>query len=212
MTTKEKIAIVGAGGFGHEVYNLMADCIDGVSYDCIGFIDCEDNLDLPVSVIGQEKDIAQLIIDYKFSNCVLALGNILKRKEVFHILDQYSLIFPKIIGSSVSCYSTDIAEGVVIYPGTVIMNDCKIGRFSLVNSGATLGHDVLIGDFCNINPGVNLAGRITVGDSTFIGIGASVKDNVTIGKNVVIGAGSVVLKNVPDNTKVYGVPAKVSIK
>jgi sugar O-acyltransferase (sialic acid O-acetyltransferase NeuD family) len=208
MINKEKIAIFGAGGFGREVYHLLADYIDGVLYDCVGFIACEDKTSLPVPFIGHENNMDQLLKDYKFSNCALAFGDIHKREEVFRKLAKYSLKFPKIIESSVKCYSQDIAEGVIIYPATVIMNDCIIGKFTLLNSGVTVGHDVVIGDFCNINPGVNLAGRITIGDSTFIGIGSSVKDNVTIGKNVIIGAGSVVLNNVPDNTMVYGVPAK----
>ena len=113
-----------------------------------------------------------------------------------------------IIDSSVRCFSKDIGNGVIIYPGVIIMNDCKIGKFTLLNSGVTLGHDVIIGDFCNINPGANFAGRIRIGDNVFIGIGASIKENIIIGNNVVIGAGSVVLKDVPDNTMVYGVPAK----
>ena len=212
MIIKEKTAIFGAGGFGREVYHQLADCIDGELFDCVGFIDCEDKPGLPVPVIGHENNMDQLLKDYQFLNCVLALGDINKREEVYRKVVKYSLNFPKIVGSSVKCYSKDIAEGVIIYPATVIMNDCKIGRFSLLNSGVTLGHDVVIGDFCNINPGVNLAGRITVGDSTFIGIGSSIKDNVTIGNNVIIGAGSVVLNNVLDNTTVYGVPAKAALK
>ena len=65
-------------------------------------------------------------------------------------------------------------------------------------------------NFCNIYPGTHLAGRITVGDRTLIGIGASIKEKITIGKNAVIGAGSVVIDDVPDNTTVYGVPAKAA--
>ena len=152
MINKENIAIIGAGDFGREVYHLLADCEDGISYDCVGFVDLKHNPDLPVSVIGHENNMDQLLDDYKFSNCVLAIGDIHKREEVFRKLVKYSLEFPKIVGSSVKCYSKDIAEGVIIYPATVIMNDCKIGRFSLLNSGVTLGHDVVIGDFCNINP------------------------------------------------------------
>ena len=88
--------------------------------------------------------------------------------------------------------SDDVGENTNIWQFCVVLKGSKIG------------------DFCNINPGVHLAGRITIGDGVFIGIGASVKENIRIGNNVVIGAGSVVLKDVPDNTTVYGVPAKVA--
>jgi sugar O-acyltransferase (sialic acid O-acetyltransferase NeuD family) len=133
-----------------------------------------------------------------------------KRQNIYNSINNFPMEFPSVIHPSVQSYSKDIQNGVILYPGVVIMNDCRIGKFTLLNSGVTLGHDVVIGDFCNVNPGVHLAGRITVGDCTLIGIGASIKENITIGKNSVIGAGSVVINDVPDNTTVYGVPAKLA--
>jgi sugar O-acyltransferase (sialic acid O-acetyltransferase NeuD family) len=206
MTNKQNIAIIGAGGFGREVFHLL----DNDLYSCVGFIDHEKKRNLPASVIGHEDNIIKLMDEYGFSSCVLAIGDIETRKTIFNTINKFSINFPTIIDSSVRCFSKDIADGLIVYPGAIIMNDCKIGKFTLLNSGVTLGHDVIIGDFCNINPGVNIAGRIIIGDNVFIGIGASIKENITIGKNVVIGAGSVVLKDVPDNTMVYGVPAKVA--
>jgi sugar O-acyltransferase (sialic acid O-acetyltransferase NeuD family) len=209
MTEKQKICIVGASGFGREVYHLLAQNSSNVNFNCVGFVDYENNSNLPAPIIGHENEMAQLMKEYHFANCALAIGAISKRKTIYQQLGMHSLTFPKIIDSSAKCYSQDIAEGAIIYPGAVIMNDCKIGIFSLINSGVTLGHDVVIGNFCNINPGVNIAGRVEIGDCTFVGIGACIKDNVSIGKNVIIGAGSVVLKNVPNDTMVYGVPAVV---
>jgi len=209
MTEKQKICIVGASGFGREVYHLLAQNSSNVIFNCVGFIDYENNSNLPAPIIGHENEMAQLMTEYHFTNCALAIGVISKRKTIYQQLGMHSLTFPKIIDSSAKCYSQDIAEGAIIYPGAIIMNDCKIGIFSLINSGVTLGHDVVIGNFCNINPGVNIAGRVEIGDCTFVGIGACIKENVSIGKNVIIGAGSVVLKNVPNDTMVYGVPAVV---
>jgi len=206
MTNRQNIAIIGAGGFGCETFHLL----DNDLYNCVGFIDYEKKINLPVPVIGHENNIVKLMEEYDFSNCVLAIGDRETRKIIINKIDKFSINYPIVIDPSVRCFSEDIADGVIIYPGTIIMNDCKIGKFTLLNSGVTLGHDVIIGDFCNINPGVHLAGRITIGDGVFIGIGASVKENIRIGNNVVIGAGSVVLKDVLDNTTVYGIPAKVA--
>ena len=45
--------------------------------------------------------------------------------------------------------------------------------------------------------------------NSMIGIGANIIQNVTIGENCIIGAGSVVLRDIPNNSIVFGVPAKI---
>jgi sugar O-acyltransferase (sialic acid O-acetyltransferase NeuD family) len=206
MPNKQNIAIIGAGGFGCEVFHLL----DKDLYECVGFIDYKNNASLPVSVIGHENEMTDLINKHNFSTCLIAIGDLGTRKYIYSKIKEHPISFPEMIDLSVKCFSKKIAVGVIIYPSVVIMNDCEIGKFTLINSGVTLGHNVVIGDYCNINPGVNLAGRIIIGNNVFIGIGASIKENVIIGNNAVIGAGSVVLKDVQENTTVYGVPAKVA--
>jgi|TARA_B100001971_G_scaffold149931_1_gene139055 sugar O-acyltransferase (sialic acid O-acetyltransferase NeuD family) len=208
MKNKEKIVIIGAGGFGREVYYFLNDMI----YNCVGFIDY-NKIDekLPLPIIGFENEIEGLIEEYQFSSCVIAIGDINKRKMISNNVQNFPIRFPSILHSSIQCYTKDIGNGTIVYPGVVIMNDCKVGKHTLINSGVTLGHDVLIGDYCNINPGAHLAGHISVGNGSLIGIGASIKEEITIGDNSVIGAGSVVINDIPDNATVYGVPAKAVI-
>ena len=202
---KKKIDIIGAGGFGREVSYLLNRDI----FELVGYIDRIDNLEInSIPVIGHEDDIDILMDDFQFSSCVLAIGDIHKRKIIFNSFKNIDLEFPKIIHESIQSYSHEIEMGTIVYPNVVIMNDCMVGKFCLINSGVTLGHDVVIGDFCNINPGVHLAGRISIDDGSFIGIGASIKENIHIGKNAVIGAGSVVIADVPDGDLVHGAPAK----
>jgi UDP-perosamine 4-acetyltransferase len=206
MKMKKKIAIIGAGGFGREVYAI----INKAEYDIVGFIDnkCEQLNDLPIPLIGGdeiipflvEKDIAQAV-------CV-AIGNMHLRSKLSDSAKKAGLQLPPIIHSSATILSTKrIGDGAIIYPQVVIMANCQIDNGVLLNSAVTLGHDVKIGAFCNINPGAHLAGRIEIGKYTMVGIGTSVRENLSIGDNVIIGAGSVIIKNVESDQTVFGVPA-----
>jgi len=96
---------------------------------------------------------------------------------------------------------------VVVEYGTV--RNTIIGDNTKIDSFVMIGHDVQIGKSCLINTGAKILGHVTIGDYSRINAGAIIHQKVTIGKNCIIGANSYVRHDVPDNTVVYGTPAKV---
>jgi sugar O-acyltransferase (sialic acid O-acetyltransferase NeuD family) len=208
---KQKIVIIGAGGFGREVFSI----INREQFDIVGFIDnnIDENNILPAPIIGSDEIIPHLKSEHKVNAVCIALGNMNIRSKLFQIAQAVGLDVPTIIHPSATVLSKNkIGDGTIIYPNVVIMDNCCIGNCVLINSGITLGHDVIIGDFSSINPGANLAGRIKIGRYSMIGIGACIKENLTIGDNVIVGAGSVVVKSVESDRTVFGVPATVKNK
>lgn len=203
---KSKIAIIGAGGFGREVYSI----INKAEYEIVGFIDnnYDHHSELPAPVIGGDDIIPHLIKKNIAEAVCIAIGNMQVRSKLFSLAKNAGLKIPAIIHSSaIILTKKEISDGVIIYPQVVVMDNCKIGNGVLLNSAVTLGHDVTIGNFSNINPGVNLAGRIEIGKHTMVGIGTCIRENLSIGDKVIIGAGSVVVKNVESDQTVFGVPA-----
>ncbi len=92
---------------------------------------------------------------------------------------------------------------------SVVGNDSEVGDFCILNTGAILDHDSTLGDFSHLCPGVVTGGHVHIGSRTTVGVGSMIRDGVTIGDNCIIGMGSVVIKDVPNNTTVWGNPAKV---
>lgn len=95
----------------------------------------------------------------------------------------------------------------------VIIGDrVKIQAFSFIPDGITIEDDVFIGPrvtFTNDKyPPSDHWSKTLVKKKAVIGAGSVILPGVTIGEGAVIGAGSVVTKNVPDNTVVYGNPAR----
>lgn len=101
-----------------------------------------------------------------------------------------------------------IGEGSVVMAGTVINSDSQVGENVIVNTGAIVDHDCMVGNGVHVAPGVTLCGGISIGDKSLIGAGAIVLPNLRIGKNVTIGAGSLVRDNVPDGLTLVGTPAR----
>lgn len=167
---------------------------------------------------GHAKMVASLIDStYSFFNdddfykadpeneWIIAIGDNESRKRVAEKLSKV-----KFTNADQGLYvmEHEIGKGVVIAPGAVIQNDVTIGDHVIINTSASVDHDCEIGNFVHIAPNSTLCGGVKVGEGTLVGAGSVIIPNVKIGKNCIIGAGSVVINDIPDNTKVYGNPAK----
>jgi sugar O-acyltransferase (sialic acid O-acetyltransferase NeuD family) len=139
----------------------------------------------------------------------LGIGENQQRSKVFNLLSA-ELYFPVIKAPSSSISdSVIIGEGSIVMPGSVINALSTIGFGAICNSSSIIEHNCIIGSFVHIAPGAVIAGNVTVGDHSFIGANSVIRQGIKIGANVIIGAGAVVVGDVPDNSIVYGNPARI---
>lgn len=110
--------------------------------------------------------------------------------------------------SSFVAPDAELGPGCQVLAMAAVAVGAVLGRETIVNTSASVDHDCRIGEGVHVAPGARLAGEVTVGDLSMIGTGAVVLPRVTIGRNVLVGAGSVVLKDVPNDSTVYGNPAR----
>ena len=113
--------------------------------------------------------------------------------------------------------NVQLGDNASIWFGAVLRGDNEtmtIGRNSNVQDQSMLhsdpGSPLTVGENVTIGHQVMLHG-CTIGDNSLIGIQAVVLNNAKIGRNSIVGAGSVVTegKEFPDNSLIFGSPAKV---
>ncbi len=205
---KKKIFVFGASGHAKVVIDIIEK--EGL-YDIAFLIDDAPDLQgrtvYDYRVSGGKEDLLQRREEVEGG--VVAIGSNRARKEVAQWLEENGFML-------VTCIhpAAEIARGVVIERGTVVMagavinSDAYVGRNVIVNTRVSIDHDCVVCDSVHIAPGSTLCGTVSVGSGSFICAGSTVIPNLTIGKNVIIGAGSTVIRNVPDFSLEVGVPAK----
>ena len=207
----KNLLIVGARGFGREIYNLAKQCCGYKTEFLIkGFLD--DKFDA-LRGLANYPPIINSVEEYIIEEndiFVVALGDVNFKKKYIDKIKQkngkfHSLIHPTAIINS----NTIIGEGVLIGQFTIISCDCFVGNYVTMHSFCNLGHDIKIGDFSSLGPYTFLGGFAQIENLVTIHPRVSVMPHKVVRKSAVVGAGSVVMRNVPENVTVHGNPAKI---
>jgi len=195
-----KKCIIGAGGFGKEVYwsLSMMERIGAVFFVDDNYYDGSDSLILPLSKFNPNE-----------YEVVVAVANPSAREKIVNSLPKNTKYFTH-IHPSVQIHGPDVEIGVgsIICAGTIITTNVKIGKHSHLNLITTIGHDCVIGDYFTTAPGVQISGNETIGNKVYFGTRSCIKQKLTVCDDVTIGMNAGVVKNIKEPGIYVGTPAK----
>ncbi|MBN2336453.1 acetyltransferase [Candidatus Bathyarchaeota archaeon] len=203
------IVIIGAGGFGKEVLDVLE--ASGLGDMFAGFVDDDEKLwgkrIRGHTVLGS---MDWFVSGGGSCRCIIGIGDAAIRKKIAERLKEAGFGFVNAIHPNV-VYTDYVSfgEGVFIGAGCVLTNEIKVGNHVLLNLNVTVGHDTVIGDYTCIQPGCNISGFNEIGEAVYIGTGACTIDYIKIGRGSIIGAGAAVVRDIPENVVAVGIPARV---
>lgn len=206
----KNLYIIGARGYGREVYNIFVYSKNEYpEIECKGFLD--DNPDVLKGFNGYPPIISS-VEEYEPQEndlFICALGEPKWIRYYTSIIEKKGGKFFSLI-SPLACIGTNtiIGDGCIIGRYVVITTDVIIGKHTSMGVFTNIGHDVTIGDCCHLGAYTFVAGRCHIGDEVTIHPRVNIVPNKNIGDKAVIGVASVVLKNVKSGDTVFGVPAK----
>lgn len=198
------IVIVGAGGHGREVLDVVEAC--GQAF--LGFVD-DGSPDLEplarrsVPLLGGREALEGLD-----AAVVLGLGDSATRRRVGEALGTLRWV-AALVHPLASCGGdVDLGIGSVLCAGVRLTTHITVGRHGYVGPNATIGHDTTLADYVTVLPGATVSGDVHLGTGVCIGTGANLRQGVRVGEGAVVGAGAVVLTDVEAGDTVGGVPAR----
>lgn len=103
------------------------------------------------------------------------------------------------IHENASVHSTDIGEGSIVLPGSVVEPHVKIGKNNVIWANCTIGHHAQLGDHNWIASGTVLAGEAKLADRCFLGVNTTIANKVSIASDNLIGAHTSIQKDTKEN-------------
>lgn len=189
---KERLLLVGAGGFGRVVSEHAVH-----KYNC-AFVDDGFSIGTEVCglpVIGGIGDLKNLFPE--FHKLIVTIGNNELREKIYKTAEELGYEFPNIICESayISPYAK-VGKGCVILNNVVIQNNSEVGDGVILNPGVEIHHDSQVGNYALIYTNSVIRTFATVGDRAWIGSTLTIGNEVVISDDVKIPNGKSIEKEV----------------
>ena len=208
----DRIFVVGCSGHAGVVIDIIEK--QGI-YAIAGLIDTY----VPAGaeafgyrVLGTERDLPRLMAEHGVGAGVIAIGDNATRHRVAEAIGE---VAPEFGFVAAIHPSAQIARGVSIGPGTVVMagavinTNARIGAHCIVNTSASVDHDNVLERYSSVGPRATTGGNVRLGEFSALALGASVIHGRSIGAHSVVGATATVLRDIPAAVVAYGTPARV---
>lgn len=205
MKNKQKKKIVIFGN-GDQCNIVKQEILDNHNFEIHAIFDFEGGK-IKKSLKYKKKKIN---LNSKFY-AITAVGDNLERHKLVNIVNKKfkKKIWTSIISkNSIVNQNVKIGKGSLVVSGSVINTGAIIGNHSIINTCSSIDHDTKIGNFTTISPGSVLAGKILIKNFVFVGIGSVLKEKITINSNIIIGANSFVNKNCIIKGLYFGSPIR----
>lgn len=173
---KEKLLLVGAGGFGRVVSEHVSQ-----QYDCAFLDDGKEKgtVICGVPVIGTVADLAALYPTYQ--KLAVTIGNNGLRERIYGEAAKIGYAFPNIILPSVyiSPYAK-VGHGCIFLNHAVIQNGASVGDGVILNPGVEIHHDSEVKDYALIYTNTVVRSLASVGRRAHIGSTLTISNEVIV--------------------------------
>ncbi len=179
---KEKLLLVGAGGFGRIAMEHAVKTYDSAFVDDV-YPQTKEVCGVPL--VGKISDLPALFNTYK--QLIVVIGNPRLRDTIYQNARQIGYTFPNLIAASayVSPFAT-IGNGCVFLNNVVVQNAAQIGNGVLLNPGVEIHHNSFVGDHTLIYSNsvvrtyARVGQRVHIGSTVSVSTGAVVQDDEII--------------------------------
>lgn len=187
--SKEKLLLVGAGGFGRMVAEQAM-----LQYDCT-FVDDGQAVGTEICgipVVGGFADLPELRKTYGL--LVVGIGNNQFRAQVYEKAKELGYSFPNIAAPSayISPYAK-LGKGCVILQNACVQSGASVGSGVLLNAGTEVHCDATVGNYALIYTNSVVRTGATVGNFARIGSNCTICNNAAVPDDV----------DIPDCTAVH---------
>lgn len=144
-----------------------------------------------------KKNTAKVCISFGYKNMIR------NRENKYYYCKEQGYPIYTFISKNAYVYTDDIAEGCIIYPGTILQPFTKIGLGTFIEAGCVVAHHTEIGAFNFIAPGVHFCGSVKTGSNCFFGGASEIINDIRIDNEVFIPAGAKVSHNMKQGTTLH---------